>query len=199
MPQSLFESLFPGNQDPFQSIDRYMMQRFSDMDRLFSSMYQAEAASNPPAICNTTSTLQEPNPCRELAGPQSWMQPLARAGLSLIARPSGLKMDVSETEHAYQIHADVPGIRKDEIHVHIDEASRIMTIEAERRQEKQEHTGTTHLTERSYGKVQRSLTLPDNADVDAVKAAYADGVLSLTVPKRAVEPHKETRKTIAIE
>lgn len=95
-----------------------------------------------------------------------------------------IKVDVKEDEKAYQIHAELPGVRKDDIHVNIDGA--VVSISAERKQEKEIKNGERVLrTERYFGKVSRSFQLGQEIDESQSAAKFNDGVLELTLPKKA--------------
>jgi HSP20 family protein len=102
----------------------------------------------------------------------------------LTERAPQIKLDVSEDESNYTIKADVPGVRKEDIDVRID--GNQVTISAEIKKEKEEKKeGRVLRSERQYGYASRSFTLA--CDVDEAKSAakYQDGVLKLTLPKKA--------------
>ena len=95
-----------------------------------------------------------------------------------------IKMDVKENDGAYTVHADVPGVKKEDIHVTI-EGNRV-SISAEVKKEKEEKEGDKVLrSERYFGKVARSFTLAQDVDEAKAQAKYSDGVLELTLPKKA--------------
>lgn len=100
-----------------------------------------------------------------------------------------LKVDVKEREDAYAIHAEIPGIKKEDIHVSIDGA--IVSITAERREEKEVKDGERLLrNERYFGKVSRSFELPQEVDESQSSAKYNDGVLELVLPKKVAAQAK---------
>lgn len=102
------------------------------------------------------------------------------------AQPSALraKMDVIETEQAYNIKAEIPGVSKEDIHVSID--GNQVSISAEMKQEREQKEGERVIhSERTYGKIQRSVTLSQDVDQATANAKYTDGVLHLTLPKKA--------------
>lgn len=100
-----------------------------------------------------------------------------------------IKVDVKEDEKAYLIHAELPGIRKEDIHVNIDGS--VVSITAERKQEKEVKNGERVLrTERYFGKVSRSFQLGQDIDEAQSGARFCDGVLELTLPKRAAAQTK---------
>ena len=95
-----------------------------------------------------------------------------------------VKIDVKEQEGGYLVHAEIPGVKKEDIHVSIDGA--IVAISAERREEKDVKEGERVLrSERYVGKVSRSFQLAQEIDEAQVNAKYTDGVLELALPKKA--------------
>ncbi len=108
---------------------------------------------------------------------------------------SVLAVDVHEDDHAFTITADLPGFPKDSINIKIS-PDNVLTIAAERKQEKKEENSSFHRVERSWGSYARSFKLPDNVDVDAIKAKNADGVLELVIPKKPQEVAEERKVEI---
>ena len=95
-----------------------------------------------------------------------------------------VRVDVQESNNAYLVHAELPGVKKEDIHVDIDGA--VVSISAERKQEKEVKDGDRVLrTERYFGKVSRSFQLALEIDESQAVAKYNDGVLELTLPKKA--------------
>jgi len=100
-----------------------------------------------------------------------------------------IKMDVKEDDKAFVVHADVPGVKKEDIHVSID--GNQVSISAEVKREKEEKQGEKLLrSERYYGKVYRSFTLGQDVDQEKASARYDNGVLELTLPKKAAGAQK---------
>lgn len=100
-----------------------------------------------------------------------------------------LKMDVKENGQSYVVHAELPGIKKEDIHVAIDGG--VVSITAERKQEKEVKEGERILrSERYYGKVSRSFQLGQDIDEAKAVAKFNDGVLELTLPKKAAAAAK---------
>jgi HSP20 family protein len=100
-----------------------------------------------------------------------------------------VKIDVKTQDNGYLVHAELPGIKKDDIHVNIDGS--VVSISAERKQEKDVKEGERVLrTERYFGKVARSFDLGTDIDEAAAVAKYTDGVLELTLPKKAATSNK---------
>jgi HSP20 family protein len=103
--------------------------------------------------------------------------------------PTQFKMDVKEDDKGYQVHAEIPGVKKEDIHVTID--GNQVSISAEVKQEKEVKEGEKVLrSERYYGKVARSFALGADIDENAAQAKYDNGVLELTLPKKVVAPTK---------
>ena len=103
--------------------------------------------------------------------------------------PGQFKMDVKEDEKGYQVHAEIPGVKKEDIHVTID--GNQVSISAEVKQEKEVKDGEKVLrSERYYGKVARSSALGSDLDENAAQAKYDNGVLELNLPKKVVAPTK---------
>lgn len=94
-----------------------------------------------------------------------------------------IKMDVSETDQAYVVKADIPGVNKEDIKVDID--GNQVSISAEMKKESEEKQGETVVrSERYYGQQSRSFTLGCEIDDAKAEAKYRDGVLELTLPKK---------------
>ena len=91
-------------------------------------------------------------------------------------------VDISESEEAFEVTAELPGIDAKDVNVSVQENT--LTIRGERRREEVRENETVHRIEREYGVFERSFTLPRSADAEKIQAKYKDGVLSLTVPKR---------------
>jgi HSP20 family protein len=110
-------------------------------------------------------------------------------GFGAGAEAPEMRVDVKEDNGAYQVHAELPGIRKDDIHVSID--GPVVSISAERKQEKEVKNGERVLrTERYFGKVSRSFQLGQEVDETNAIAKFNDGVLELTLPKKAAAQAK---------
>ena len=96
-----------------------------------------------------------------------------------------IRMDVSEKDNSYVVHADMPGMKKEDIKIEID--GNEVSISAETKNEKEVKDGDRVLrSERYYGKVSRSFTLASEVDEAAASAKYENGVLELALPKKAV-------------
>jgi HSP20 family protein len=105
------------------------------------------------------------------------------AGMPEAAEPK-MKLDVKEDEKAYTVRADIPGVKKEDIQIEVD--ANAVTVRAEMKQEKEEKKDEKVIySERSYGMVSRSFSLPSEVDASGAKAEYKDGVLNLVLPKKA--------------
>lgn len=103
--------------------------------------------------------------------------------------------DISETDTAYLIKAEIPGVKKEDVKVTVQEG--MLTIQGERKMEKEEKDKKFHRVERSYGSFMRSFRLPDDADESAVKAEFKDGMLNVTLPKSPKAKPKAINVTVS--
>lgn len=101
-----------------------------------------------------------------------------------------VKVDVTEKNGAYLVNAELPGVRKEDIHVAIDGAQVTLTAEVKREQDAAAEDERVLYTERAYGKLSRSFTLPEDLDEARAEAKFRDGVLQLTLPKKAAPERK---------
>lgn len=91
--------------------------------------------------------------------------------------------DVSETDTEYLIKVEIPGVSKEDVKVFVQDG--MLTMQGERKMEKEEKGKKFHRIERSYGRFMRSFRIPDDADENSVKAAFKDGLLNVTLAKTA--------------
>jgi HSP20 family protein len=103
-------------------------------------------------------------------------------------------VDITETDTAYLIKCEIPGVNKEDVKVNIEDG--MITMRGERKQEKEEKDKKFHRIERSYGSFLRSFRLPDNVDETAVKAEFKDGMLNVTLPKSAKAKTKEINVSV---
>ncbi len=102
---------------------------------------------------------------------------------------ASIKMDVKEQGKDYLVHAELPGVKKEDIHVVVD--GNQVSISAEIKQEKETREGERLLrSERHFGKVSRSFQLGQEIDDTNASARFNDGILELTLPKRLSSPNK---------
>nr|WP_315218224.1 Hsp20/alpha crystallin family protein [uncultured Duganella sp.] len=97
--------------------------------------------------------------------------------------PAHIRMDVGETDKHYEVSADMPGLQKSDIKVAID--GNVVSLSVEYKQEKTAGDVNSLCQERARGQLQRSFTLPQDVDEAAAQARYENGVLHLTLPKKA--------------
>ncbi|MDX2051616.1 MAG: Hsp20/alpha crystallin family protein [Polyangiaceae bacterium] len=90
-------------------------------------------------------------------------------------------VDIAETAEAFEIKAELPDVKKEDVKVSVDGA--VLRIEGERRQEKEEKGKKYHRIERSFGSFLRTFTVPDNVDDTKVQAEFKDGILHVHLPK----------------
>ena len=120
-----------------------------------------------------------------------FVRPVAFEGRAELPR---MKVEVAEKNGAYIVTAELPGVKKEDINVTIDGAQLTLAAEVKREKEATENDRLLH-TERSFGKVSRTFTLPQELDEAKVEAKFRDGVLELALPKKAAAQ----RKQIAIQ
>jgi len=140
------------------------------------------------------------NPWREMSAmPDSldrlFDDPFFRLGR--MAEDSGLGMwnpavDLYEKDDYVMIKAELPGVDKNDIN--IDLKDRLLTLSGERTHEKETNEENYYRRERSYGKFQRTFTLPADVDSDQIKAEFKDGVLQIEIPK----PEEKKAKKVTI-
>ncbi|NKB23471.1 MAG: Hsp20 family protein [Kiritimatiellae bacterium] len=102
------------------------------------------------------------------------------------------RIDMAETDKEIQLTAELPGIDEKEIEVHLEDD--LLTISGEKKEEHKDEN--YHISERSYGKFERVITLPADVDKDHVKAQFKKGVLNIAIPKTAKA--QSSRKKIDI-
>ncbi|HEX2331600.1 MAG TPA: Hsp20/alpha crystallin family protein [Burkholderiales bacterium] len=109
-----------------------------------------------------------------------WVKPFAMPAETELT----MKIDVKEDDKSFTVKADIPGVKKEDIQVDLDEDR--VSVRAEVKQEKEEKKGEKVVySERSYGMVSRSFSLPAAVDAKGAKAEYKDGVLNLMLPKKS--------------
>ena len=104
------------------------------------------------------------------------------------------RLDVHETEAAYVVETDLPGMTADAITVEME--GHYVVIKGERRMAREEGEGEAKRTERTFGAFYRKVALPETAKFEEAEAKYENGVLTVTVPKGEVE---KTTKTITVK
>jgi len=99
---------------------------------------------------------------------------------------AGARIDWKETPEAHVFKADVPGLKKEEVKVEVEDGN-VLQISGERSKEQEEKNDRWHRVERSSGKFLRRFRLPENAKTEQIKASMENGVLTVTVPKEEVK------------
>jgi HSP20 family protein len=149
---------------------------FDDIDRQMMEMIRA---LNHPSF-GRIEPEECPSPSREITTRRQY--PFMRA-----------RMDLVESPTAYKVIVELPGVKKEAIKVSVDEGN-ILNIEAEQHEVIDKEQDKVHYSERRYGTIKRSVTLPQGASADKVKANFNDGLLELEFPKT----QKEASKLISI-
>jgi HSP20 family protein len=116
------------------------------------------------------------------------MAPFRRAEAALRTMPA---VDVAETDKAYEITAELPGL--DEKNIEVKLANGVLSIKGEKQEEKEEKEKDYYRRERSFGSFERSFQVPDDVDEDKIAASFKNGILSVTLPKSA-EAQKQAKK-----
>jgi len=128
------------------------------------------------------------NPVRDLLGLQEEMNmlfgdflgPAARGNEPGIVRWAP-RVDIAEQNGTYELTADLPGLKKDDIKIELHD--NVLTVKGEKKVEEDKKEKNYRLAERYYGEFMRAFTLPDNVNKDGIEAEFKDGVLKLTIPK----------------
>jgi HSP20 family protein len=102
-------------------------------------------------------------------------------------------VDVAEDENALKIHAELPGLKKDDVKISVKDG--VLTLRGERKFEEEKKKDNYYRIERSYGLFARSFSLPTTVDASKIQASMKDGVLELTIPKKPEAKERE----IAVE
>ncbi len=98
-------------------------------------------------------------------------------------------VDISENDNSYEVKAELPGLKKDEIKISFEDD--VLTLSGERKSEDEKKEKNFHRIERRYGKFERSFQLPRNVKADHIKAEYKNGVLTINLPKAEEAKPKE--------
>ena len=118
-----------------------------------------------------------------------FVRPVGFEGGAAQPQVAQFRVDVSESENSYIVRAEIPGVKKEDINISIDGDQ--VAISAEVKNEKEVKDGERMLrSERYYGKVQRAFQLGQPIDQDTCAAKYSDGILELTLPKKAAASAK---------
>lgn len=117
--------------------------------------------------------------------------PFRRAEAMFTAVPA---VDVSETDRAYEITAEMPGMEEKNIEVKV--ANGVLTIKGEKQEDKEEKKKDYYMRERSFGSFERNFQVPEGVETDKIEANFKNGVLSVTLPKSAAAQKAEKKITV---
>jgi HSP20 family protein len=106
------------------------------------------------------------------------------------------RVDIAESDKALMIHAELPGMAKDDVKITVSDDN-ILTIRGEKKREEKTEDKNYMRVERAYGSFTRSFTLPDNLDTARIAAQFENGVLNVSIPKTEPVKPKETEISIA--
>ncbi len=113
--------------------------------------------------------------------------------------PTLMRTDIAETDDGYELIIDLPGFSKDNVTVELKDAYLTISAQTASEIEDEDEKGTYVRKERFNGSCSRSFYVGDEIEEDDIKAKFADGVLSISVPKKKEDPETEEKKTIDIE
>lgn len=113
-------------------------------------------------------------------GPEGWRPPAP------LAAP---QVDITETAEEYRVHAELPGVSKDDVTVEFEQGA--LTIRGEKKSQRDEKNEKGRRLECSYGAFSRSFSLPQDADADRISAKFKDGVLDVTIKRSAANKPKQ--------
>ena len=102
--------------------------------------------------------------------------------------------DISETDKEYVIRAELPAVKKEDVQVTLDQG--MITIKGERRQQNEDKKEKFHRVESFYGSFERSFSLPENVNADAVRCESKDGILTVHIPKTETVKSKPVQITV---
>lgn len=127
-----------------------------------------------------------------------WRQPLSRRmqglwGSDLVVSPA---TELVECDGEYRITAELPGMSPEDVEIKLTDG--LITLRGEKSEEKKEEKEDYLLNERRYGAFQRSLPLPPGIDAEAVSASFANGILTVTLPKSAEAKQKERKIEVKV-
>ncbi len=140
-------------------------------------------------------------PVRELGTIQSEMNRLFNSFFDTPTHSNGAAlrrwvpaMDVTQTEDAYVLKADLPGLSESDVTIEVDD--NVLTVSGERKSSNEDRKAGYYRVERSYGSFRRSLTLPEGVDAEAITATFDKGVLEVSVPKPAHTAPRKVQITV---
>lgn len=113
-------------------------------------------------------------------GPESWRQ------IQSFTTP---QVDITETQDEYRVHAELPGVSKDDVTVEFEHG--LLTLRGEKKSQRDDKNEKGRRLECSYGAFSRSFSLPQDADPDRISAQFKDGVLDVVIKRQAAEKPKQ--------
>lgn len=125
----------------------------------------------------------------------TWPALSPRVGRGLGTAGADIRFDANESDGTYEIVAELPGMEEKDVNVTVNKGT--LTIEGEKRSEREEKDKNFYLTERSFGSFHRSFPLPDEVNEDKITANFEKGVLRITLPKTAEGKNKARRITVS--
>jgi HSP20 family protein len=123
------------------------------------------------------------NPFAILSGLMDWWDPFGVMHSSARGQSFAPAFDGRDTEEAYVLEADLPGLQEDDLEMSVTGTQ--LSVSGKRDSGQRERAGRFFCAERAYGRFSRTFTLPDDAELDRVNAKFSDGVLRVEIPKRA--------------
>jgi HSP20 family protein len=160
----------------------------------------SDAHNLPPALSRRRHDMLSPFSLNQMMREMDSLMP-SFFGQDSTGLASKLAVDIEEGPNAFVIKADVPGMKAENINMHLS-PDNVLSIEAERSEETKEgspDSGTFYRIERTKGSMVRSFKIPDHVDVDGIMASVKDGVLSVKLPKVEMTPEHEKVKTIPVD
>ena len=113
--------------------------------------------------------------------------------------PTVMKTDVKETEEAYELSIELPGFKKEDLHLELSEGYLSVEAAAQKSSDESHEAGTYIRKERFYGSCSRSFYVGEDISEDEITARFEDGILEITLPKKKELPPEETKKLISID
>lgn len=179
------QSLTQSGLFPFPMPSSYfgpLSQFYQDMDRMMESTFRnLSRFSLPHLFSNNNETLPAFPGIAELPG--------------FMFRPN---INIASTDQEYTITAEVPGMAEEDITLELSPDG-TLTLSGEKKQQSEKHAQHLHCMECAYGVFQRTLSLPEEADKERIKASFANGILTITVPMKQSTAPSEPTKHIPIQ
>jgi HSP20 family protein len=103
-------------------------------------------------------------------------------------------VDIAEDDNGYVVKAELPGVKKDQVKITMQD--NVLSIRGEKEEEKESRSSSYHRVERSYGAFERRFSLPSNVRQDGIDATFKDGILTVTLPKAEEAKPKQIDVTV---